>query len=400
MIRLRERGVVATAVVTALLLGGCSSVPDAANPAQWYRNTVDYLTTDSPEKAKAPAKEDDKKSAASGPASERDQPPPGADKAFPQIASVPTERSRRPPAQGLVADPNRPRYAPAVQRQSETDTPMAAPPAPPAVAPAPPAAPRPPVTTGATASSSRPTETAAAPASRASAGPQPAPTSPTASQVPPPGPTSVADVFRARLAQQQQLPAGARADMAGRMSPQSDLGTVVISSAGIQNAAPPPQANAPLRPPPPTGRRASSGAPSALPALSPGLRSGASGAGVNARSVRVATIQFTNGSSRLDAESERILGDVARLQRQKGGTVRVVGHSSSRTRAMPPDQHDRVNYGISAARADAIAKTLARMGVPRQDIHAGAAADSQPLYHEVMPTGEAGNRRAEVYIDF
>jgi flagellar motor protein MotB len=27
-------------------------------------------------------------------------------------------------------------------------------------------------------------------------------------------------------------------------------------------------------------------------------------------------------------------------------------------------------------------------------------ADEQPVYHEVMPSGEAGNRRAEIYIDY
>jgi flagellar motor protein MotB len=29
-----------------------------------------------------------------------------------------------------------------------------------------------------------------------------------------------------------------------------------------------------------------------------------------------------------------------------------------------------------------------------------AMADEQPVYHEVMPSGEAGNRRAEIYIDY
>jgi flagellar motor protein MotB len=29
---------------------------------------------------------------------------------------------------------------------------------------------------------------------------------------------------------------------------------------------------------------------------------------------------------------------------------------------------------------------------------AEARADNQPVFHEFMPTGEAGNRRAEIYL--
>jgi outer membrane protein OmpA-like peptidoglycan-associated protein len=38
-------------------------------------------------------------------------------------------------------------------------------------------------------------------------------------------------------------------------------------------------------------------------------------------------------------------------------------------------------------------------GLGREDIGTQGVSDSQPLYYEVMPSGEAGNRRAEIYID-
>jgi outer membrane protein OmpA-like peptidoglycan-associated protein len=37
-------------------------------------------------------------------------------------------------------------------------------------------------------------------------------------------------------------------------------------------------------------------------------------------------------------------------------------------------------------------------GVPQAAIQTVAAGDSQPLYSEAMPSGEAANRRAEVYL--
>ena len=117
-------------------------------------------------------------------------------------------------------------------------------------------------------------------------------------------------------------------------------------------------------------------------------------------SVKVATIQFVSGSARLSQGDRNILRAVYRLHRQRGGRVRVVGHSSSRTRSMDPIRHKMVNFKISADRAEAVAGALVRAGLRRDDISLSARSDSEPLYYEVMPTGEAGNRRAEVFIDY
>jgi len=117
-------------------------------------------------------------------------------------------------------------------------------------------------------------------------------------------------------------------------------------------------------------------------------------------SVKVATILFDDGSTSLGNQEKLILQQVAELHRQRGGTVRVVGHASSRTRNMDPDRHRSVNYRISVERASAVARELAILGVSSEMIVVSAMADEQPVYHEVMPSGEAGNRRAEIYIDY
>lgn len=133
------------------------------------------------------------------------------------------------------------------------------------------------------------------------------------------------------------------------------------------------------------------GGPQSMDAFNP------AGAGV---STLVATIQFGHGSSQLTARDRKVLRQVVALQKQYGGSLRVIGHASSRTANMTMDKHQMVNFTTSAQRADVVAGALAGMGIPMAQIHAVAVSDNEPVYLEVMPSGEAGNRRAEIYLDY
>jgi len=117
-------------------------------------------------------------------------------------------------------------------------------------------------------------------------------------------------------------------------------------------------------------------------------------------SYQVATIQFPNGSAKIGARERRILRQVAAQHKKTGGTIRVVGHASSRTRSTNMARHKLINLQVSAARADSIARELVKFGTRANDITIGAVSDSEPKYHEYMPSGEAGNRRAEIFFDF
>jgi outer membrane protein OmpA-like peptidoglycan-associated protein len=114
--------------------------------------------------------------------------------------------------------------------------------------------------------------------------------------------------------------------------------------------------------------------------------------------VKVATILFDNGSAALKAADKQILGAVSRLYSQQGGVVRIVGHASSRTRNLSTVRHKMANFKISADRADAVAGELMRLGIAKDNILVAAVSDSDPMYYEIMPSGEAGNRRAEIYL--
>jgi outer membrane protein OmpA-like peptidoglycan-associated protein len=80
------------------------------------------------------------------------------------------------------------------------------------------------------------------------------------------------------------------------------------------------------------------------------------------------------------------------------GTIKVVGHASSRTADMPVERHLEVIFQKSQARADAVAQALIKAGIPADRIRIEAVGDSQPIYYESMPKGEDGNRRAEIFV--
>lgn len=114
---------------------------------------------------------------------------------------------------------------------------------------------------------------------------------------------------------------------------------------------------------------------------------------------QLAVIYFSHGAAALNGQDREVLREVAKLQQRRGANLRIVGHASSRTATMDMVKHRVVNLDISMARAETVADTLVSMGVPRDRIRVEARADRDPVYHEFMPTGEAGNRRAEIFLE-
>jgi outer membrane protein OmpA-like peptidoglycan-associated protein len=389
---LKRRGVnggflwrgIATAVAASVLLGGCSSVPDAVNPVKWYENTVDLFSGDD-----------------NGQAAAKPQPAPGGEKAFPDIGTVPERpqvsdvSSRQQIAEGLVGDREKRRYAPTISRQGapsnvlgENQAVAAVPATPTGAVPALPATPSP----------VAPVQAAPVP-KPAMAGTMAAatPPAPRVSLEPPPMPKLAAAGAMAQPADvaprisQPIPPANAAMPSAGSFD------TIVISSTGIEEgvsgASQPAPATAPRFAAPQLAM-----APTAPP-MAPPVSAGSGRTG-NAGSLKVATIQFSTGSSILDSRDQAILRNVVALQTERGGTIRVVGHASSRTVNMDPVRHKMVNYQVSADRAQNIAQALIGLGAGSNTVVVTAKADSEPLYFEFMPSGEAGNRRAEIYLDF
>jgi len=112
----------------------------------------------------------------------------------------------------------------------------------------------------------------------------------------------------------------------------------------------------------------------------------------------VGYVYFGNGSSRLSSADRQVLQQVAQLQRIQGGVLRIIGHASARTGNMEALEQQQANHEVSMARATAVARALVEYGVQPILVQVAAAGDDQTLYAESTPAGEAGNRRAEVYL--
>ncbi|WP_420348520.1 OmpA family protein [Pelagibius sp.] len=112
-----------------------------------------------------------------------------------------------------------------------------------------------------------------------------------------------------------------------------------------------------------------------------------------------AIIFFSHGSVDLDGNDRDVLRDLVTLHQQRGGSLRVVGHASSRTRNATPDEHQVANFEMSLKRADAVSAELRRLGVSGAALKTEARSDAEPVYHEFMPSGEAGNRRVEIFLE-
>ena len=113
---------------------------------------------------------------------------------------------------------------------------------------------------------------------------------------------------------------------------------------------------------------------------------------------QVATIHFGHSSSRLDERDKQVIAQVASAQRKNDAEVVVVGHASSRTQQLDKVEHELANFRVSLARANRVAEQLIAMGVAPEKVKVEAFSSTNPLYSEAMPTGEAGNRRADIFF--
>jgi len=150
------------------------------------------------------------------------------------------------------------------------------------------------------------------------------------------------------------------------------------------------------------GRRGGSGASGDVVAnmdAAPGTPAGMAAA-ANGGMPPTAIIYFPGDSTGLPAAASAKVREAAAAFKANGGsgTVKVIGHASSRTANMSVEKHLEAIFQKSQARANAVAQALIKAGVPADKVQIEAVGDSQPVYYESMPKGEEGNRRAEIFV--
>lgn len=369
------------AIGSSLALSACSKVPDAINPAAWYDSSNSSAANESatPNEGKI-----DKQTSGE----------------TPNLSRIDQQMAQRENmTSGLTADTEGRKYADSVQRQDEAAQSSLY------------AEDKAPAAPQVEAQSAAPAPQPATPVTTAEAAPAPtittkAPTAPSATQSTQqtaeqgnvtsvssgPDPTYGVDPGMRDRLRQQLAEIQARAADQGSLLP-SDLNnvgdgnsTVIISSGGVETSMAP------------SAMQFQNVGTQPLAGLATGPVSNNGALPLPSASTKVATILFKNGSSGLDANDRKILADVARLQRENNATVRVIGHASQRTRNLDISTHKMANYKVSIKRANQVATELQRMGIASEKILTAAVGDNHPIYLEVMPSGEAGNRRTEIYL--
>jgi outer membrane protein OmpA-like peptidoglycan-associated protein len=352
----RDNGLRALALgLLALTLTACS-VPDYVNPVNWFDS-----------------KEKKQEIAAAKPA-------PGKDQPYPKLSSVPDRpdpitiaRIRKELTEGLIADSKNARYTDEIIRRE----PPAPPPRPVQVA----KAPAPAVAKLSTVKPPPPPKLADAPA--------PSVTTAAAQDV---SETSAATAPTAAAPAKLKVAAAP----ASAEAPETQQGSAQTAPAKLATSTPrqakPTTSTAALArpaPPPP---------PPQLPQLA--ATAAAQPTGRPAQSAQIATIFFGSATAVLTKDDVAVLREVAALQRETGGTVRVVGHSSRGAPALDRVKQGLLNFKLSLDRANAVAEALTRFGVARDRLDVIARGDGELLYAESSAAGAAGNRRAEIFLEF
>jgi outer membrane protein OmpA-like peptidoglycan-associated protein len=336
-------------------------------------------------------------------------PPPGSPAAAgARTATVPV--SAEPPAAAERAPVHRKGAAAAFLAAVDAEA-AASPPPPPAAPVAVPAPPPP-----------------AAPVAVAEPPPPPAAPTPAATVAPPPPalPPVAADPAAEARARIAALPTLDALPPPGARSPRGErpLQTVVVTSRGVDSGGVdsggadvggsgkglPPRTAAPVVRPAtePYGLGSGGGATRIAAPVSPRQAapapqssmppSDAAAAGTE-RYYKVATILFGNASVALGNRERQILRQVAELYGERGSRIRVVGHGSEQIRSAGAGSDGGAGSQTSLARAGAVADELVRQGVPREAIVIGVATGDASRNPELLPGGDAGNRRAEVYFE-
>ncbi len=117
----------------------------------------------------------------------------------------------------------------------------------------------------------------------------------------------------------------------------------------------------------------------------------------------VGVVYFAHDSTQVDTSDRDLLEAVVALYKERGGRLRLVGHSSAQASTEDEVAQRMVNLDLSLKRANAVATTLLDLGAEEEKLMIEAKADSElasvPASDEVVVGGEDGNRRVEIFLE-
>lgn len=127
--------------------------------------------------------------------------------------------------------------------------------------------------------------------------------------------------------------------------------------------------------PPPPAPKVPPAPADVVAAPAPATRTAALGSGQRrstpASSSEIASIGFADGSFTLSDDERNHLSEIAAMQRQQGGALRIIGHAKPGAAADATQQLD--SFTLALGRAKAVAQELTAEGVPSSAIEIEAA---------------------------
>lgn len=114
--------------------------------------------------------------------------------------------------------------------------------------------------------------------------------------------------------------------------------------------------------------------------------------------LKVAVIQFARAGRELDDNAMDILAQVAAYAQQSRASIWLFGHASRKVELASGGSARLASQTLSSDRVSAVALVLIKAGVPADRIRLIARGAHDPVYMETDRTGEAGNRRVEIYL--
>ncbi len=108
---------------------------------------------------------------------------------------------------------------------------------------------------------------------------------------------------------------------------------------------------------------------------------------------------FPLGSADISPEGQKLLQRIAGDFKGSNEIIQIDGHTDD-TRVAKPETVKKFtdNWGLSAARALAVLRLLARNGIPETRLFARAFSMYKPRVPNTSPANKAKNRRVEVYF--
>lgn len=113
----------------------------------------------------------------------------------------------------------------------------------------------------------------------------------------------------------------------------------------------------------------------------------------------VGVVYFDDESDEVGGGDRDLLEQLVALYKERGGRLRLVGHSSAGAGFEDEVAQRIADLDLSLKRANAVASTLVDLGAEKDKLKIEAKADGDPANGEVIVGGEASHRRVEIFLE-